>query len=78
MTAQSRPCRIEGCDYPRTAKGMCGTHYGRYRRHGDPHSTGSIRLAPAVLARLRADVGLPAEGPTEEHRQRWNDQEAVA
>lgn len=77
MTTTHRPaCRVEGCAWQATAKGMCGVHYGRWRRHGDPHSTGSIRLDPATLARLRASVGLPPEGPTDEHQQRWALQEA--
>jgi hypothetical protein len=29
-------CTVEGCDRPHCAKGLCGTHYARWRNHGDP------------------------------------------
>jgi hypothetical protein len=32
------PCAVGGCDLPARAKGLCGTHYGRLRRHGDPEA----------------------------------------
>jgi hypothetical protein len=38
-----RRCSIEGCEgdanpYAKGARGMCGRHYTRWRRHGDPQS----------------------------------------
>jgi hypothetical protein len=30
-------CKIEGCDRPATGHKMCGLHYQRWRKHGDPN-----------------------------------------
>lgn len=30
-------CTFEGCERPSTAKGLCKTHYARFRRHGSPY-----------------------------------------
>jgi hypothetical protein len=32
-----KQCEIEGCEKKRAAKGMCGMHYHRVKRWGDPH-----------------------------------------
>lgn len=32
-------CSVEGCDRPIRYKGMCGMHYKRAWRHGDPNKT---------------------------------------
>jgi hypothetical protein len=29
-------CLLDGCDNPVKARGMCNTHYTRWRKHGDP------------------------------------------
>jgi hypothetical protein len=29
-------CTIEGCPNPTNSRGLCGTHYARWRRHGNP------------------------------------------
>ena len=32
----SRPaCKMDDCDRPRKSRGLCGTHYQRWQRHGD-------------------------------------------
>ena len=36
-----RVCDIPGCGRPLLARGMCGTHYGRWRKYGDPLYTQS-------------------------------------
>lgn len=33
------PCKIDGCDNPHTAKGLCSKHYQRFWKHGDPLET---------------------------------------
>lgn len=30
------PCKIDGCDRPSKGRGWCGTHWLRWRNHGDP------------------------------------------
>jgi len=32
LPATGRICRIEGCDRPHKARGLCGRHYARWRR----------------------------------------------
>lgn len=29
-------CAVDGCDRPRSARGMCPLHYGRWKTYGDP------------------------------------------
>ena len=31
-----KQCSIDGCEKPRKARGWCGKHWERWRRHGDP------------------------------------------
>jgi len=42
--AAQRGCSIEGCDAPHLARGWCYDHYRRWSMHGDPLSTGEVRL----------------------------------
>lgn len=42
-------CAIDGCTAPIRARGWCASHYARNRRHGDPTSTGQLRLPAAPL-----------------------------
>ncbi len=30
------PCKMDGCERRRAGRGLCGTHWARWRRHGDP------------------------------------------
>jgi hypothetical protein len=34
----TKHCNIENCDKPVDRRGMCGMHYTRWKRHGDPHT----------------------------------------
>lgn len=45
---QLLPCVIEGCEQFRHAKGLCGTHYERMRKWGDP----SVRKKGAPQGRV--------------------------
>lgn len=35
----TRACSIAGCGNVRRARGLCSTHWNRWRRHGDPNKT---------------------------------------
>lgn len=34
--AESRLCKIDGCNKPHRARGWCNAHWERWNRHGDP------------------------------------------
>lgn len=36
MTLTNDLCSVEGCEKPVLARGWCGKHYARWRKHGDP------------------------------------------
>src|SRR5438067_523459 len=38
-----KPCNVEGCNGVANHRGMCGKHYQRLRRHGDPNVVTRIR-----------------------------------
>lgn len=38
--APPKPCTIDGCERPLTARGLCGTHYRRLERRGTPADPG--------------------------------------
>jgi hypothetical protein len=39
LAASRPPCTISDCNSPTHAAGLCGKHYNRRRRHGDPMIT---------------------------------------
>lgn len=41
--ANQRICSIPNCNKPVFARGWCGGHYGRWRKHGDPIAGGTAR-----------------------------------
>lgn len=45
-------CSVEGCDRPYRAKGLCGLHYSRNVRHGDPLMHPHLRWPENLLARM--------------------------
>lgn len=53
-------CTIEGCGKPDVARGWCGAHYRRWRRHGDPLALKAASPGEPVVY-LR-DVVLKYEG----------------
>lgn len=56
-------CRIEGCERVVRSKGLCGGHYLRLLRHGDPLSGRTPPLAGNTVERLWPRV---VQGATEE------------
>lgn len=48
-----KTCSIEDCEKPRKARGWCGAHWARWRKHGDPLGGGERYATPeeAFLAR---------------------------
>jgi hypothetical protein len=59
-------CQIDGCTQPVYRKRMCGSHYGRWYRHGDPLASGQMGRPPATEIgydamhyRIRAARGRP-------------------
>lgn len=54
-----RPCSIDGCEKPMKTRGWCGTHYERWRLHGDP-----VWAPPTPEARFWEKVrALPVADP---------------
>lgn len=35
-------CTVDGCTAPMFGRGMCGKHWDRWRKHGDPHQVAFI------------------------------------
>lgn len=50
-----RTCAINGCPNPVKARGWCGMHYIRWRRHGDPTTTTTTTPPPAWIDPLTDD-----------------------
>jgi hypothetical protein len=49
-------CTVKDCDRPRKAKGLCATHYQRWRRTGDPEEVRRAgRPRDQMLERLREE-----------------------
>lgn len=42
-------CSIEGCNKPAKTRGWCPGHYHRWRKHGDPHKGGELRVRRAYI-----------------------------
>jgi hypothetical protein len=43
IDASKRKCSVEGCQGFGRTKGLCATHYQRFKRHGDPLMGGLMR-----------------------------------
>ena len=42
-------CSVDGCEKPRECRDLCGVHYKRWQRHGDP---GPAHIEPREPARI--------------------------
>lgn len=51
-------CTVEGCPHEATARGLCNSHYGRWKRNGDPLIQRRVALHGYTL-RQRFDHYLP-------------------
>ena len=56
-------CSIAGCPLAVRRRGMCGKHYQRWRRHGDPHvrkasGPGVRGLSPERQHQVRHAAGV--------------------
>ena len=51
-------CSIEGCARKHNARGLCTTHYERWRKHGDPLWSGR----PSIAERFKAKVAHADNG----------------
>lgn len=57
----STPCSVSGCDRNRVARGYCGTHWARWRKHGDPRADVPVRSwGVGDPARLLVEVAWAA------------------
>lgn len=54
-------CSIAGCSSPHLAKGLCGLHYQRRRRYGDPNESRHAANG-SRLRFLQANVGYDGDG----------------
>lgn len=67
-----KTCNIEDCEKPRKARGWCGAHWQRWRKHGDP-------LGSAPLPEKKSCSIEDCEKPTlarswcSTHYQRWRE-----
>jgi len=56
------PCSVGGCPRARKAKGLCGTHWLRQRKHGDPNVVLTNRGLPPLLRFLmKVRISTPDE-----------------
>lgn len=55
----TRFCTVDGCDKAHQAKGLCGAHYMRLFRHGDPLGGGTSPGEPQEFYR---NIVLPYAG----------------
>ncbi len=56
-----KTCSVHGCEETHRSKGYCETHYGRWRRHGDPEKV--LRQRSGTLyERVRYRTEIDANG----------------
>lgn len=52
--ASTALCSVKGCGNPILQRGMCGMHYTRWRRHGDP----TLKRSKPLVTEFRCSVAL--------------------
>ena len=59
ITVQVEKCKIEGCDKPASAKGLCTSHYRRLQQYGDPmHTVRQFHGIPTKVVGVSLPVAL--------------------
>lgn len=69
----ARECGVDGCEKPHYARGLCGMHYKRVRRHGDPQPEVPPRGSdpPLICAVPSCPHPSEARGWCHGHYLRW-------
>ncbi|UQE74223.1 sigma-70 region 4 domain-containing protein [Gordonia sp. PP30] len=57
-----RRCEVVGCGREHRARGYCGTHWQRWRKHGDPLAGVPVRAGEDVHARAAAVARMTRAG----------------
>lgn len=70
-TATKPPCTFEGCARPQIARGLCTTHYQRWRRHGDAGITHRVHWQGQTCSVAGCDREVHAHGWCVMHYHRW-------
>lgn len=67
-------CSIEGCDGTHKARGLCGVHYQRFLKHGDPQIVKAQRGVRGIANCSVADCPNKAfsKGMCNKHHLRWH------
>lgn len=67
-------CSVPKCSREATRRGMCGTHYQRWYRHGDPTvrlppGPGFRGMKPELQAQIRRDAGVKGAAVQDRNRE---------
>lgn len=62
MAKPKRICSVDGCDKPVRSSGLCGSHYFRQYRYGDPLLGGPPKTASGALREYIENTVLKYEG----------------
>lgn len=66
------PCSVEGCNRESSKRGMCNTHYIRWRRHGDVNVVRARRYGPSRICEVEGcDETVLAKGKCRPHYEGW-------
>ena len=56
LTQATKTCSVEGCSRPHRCRGLCGMHYSRTRKMGNPGGDEVTVLAPGEPRRVAAEI----------------------